>query len=125
MILCGRVLNLRNCSLSSQIKLANMDFKKNDNVTIISGKDKGKSGKITKVFATAGQILIEGINMKKKHAKPKKSGEKGQIIQIAHPISASNAMITCSSCSKNTRIAKKIESKGMKVRVCKKCGAGL
>lgn len=102
-----------------------MDFKKNDNVIIITGKDKGKSGKITKIFSVTDQILVEGINMKKKHIKPKKSGEKGQIIQIAGPISASNATIVCPSCSKKTRIAKKVESKGKKVRVCKKCDAEL
>lgn len=102
-----------------------MDFKKNDNVLIITGKDKGKSGKITKVFSALDQILVEGINMKSKHMKPRKSGEKGQIIQIAGPIPASNASIVCPSCSKKTRIAKKIEAKGKKARVCKKCDAEL
>lgn len=102
-----------------------MDFKKNDNVSITSGKDKGKSGKITKILLAEEKIVVEGINMKKKHLKPKKSGEKGQIIQIASPISASNASMICSSCSKNTRIAKKVEAKGKKLRVCKKCGAEL
>jgi len=102
-----------------------MNFKKNDKVSIITGKDKGKSGKITKLFLVEDKIIVEGINIKKKHMKPKKSGEKGQIIQIPNPISVSNAVLVCSSCSKNTRISKKIEANGSKVRVCKKCGAGL
>ncbi len=102
-----------------------MKFKKNDKVSIISGKDKGKSGKITKVFVVDEKIIVEGINMKKKHMKPKKSGEKGQIVEIAYPLPVSNAIIICSSCSKKTRIGKKIESKGKKSRVCKKCSAEL
>jgi len=102
-----------------------MDFKKNDNVSIMTGKDKGKTAKITRVFPLAEKIIVEGVNMKKKHMKPKKSGEKGQIIQIASPIPSSNAMIVCQSCSKKTRIGKKVETKGKNIRVCKKCGAGL
>lgn len=102
-----------------------MDFKKNDNVSIITGKDKGKSGKIVSVLPSEERIIVEGVNMKKKHMKPKKSGEKGQIIQIPSSIPASNAVILCPSCSKKTRIGKSAESKRKKVRVCKKCGAGL
>ncbi len=102
-----------------------MNFKKNDNVSIITGKDKGKSGKIIRVLLTKNQILVEGVNLKKKHMKPKKSGEKGQIIQIPAPISASNVIILCPACSAKTRVGKNAELKEKKARVCKKCGAGL
>lgn len=96
-------------------------IKKNDTVKIVSGNDKGKKGKVTHVFSSTGKIVVEGINIRKKHMKPKKSGEKGQIIQMTMPIDASNAMLICSSCSKTTRVGHKILNNKKKVRVCKKC----
>jgi large subunit ribosomal protein L24 len=96
-------------------------IKKGDPVLIISGKYRGKKGKVLKAFPTEGKILVEGVNLVKKHRKPKKSGEKGQIIEIPAPLDVSNAKLFCPKCGKATRLGYKIEEK-RKFRVCKKCG---
>ncbi|TSD02316.1 MAG: large subunit ribosomal protein L24 [Parcubacteria group bacterium Athens0714_24] len=99
-----------------------MKIKKGDTVKIISGKDRGKTGKITHSLVEINKIVVEGVNVRKKHTRPKKQGQKGQTIQMPMPIDVSNAVLICSACGKTTRIgAKTIGSK--KVRVCKKCGA--
>ena len=98
-----------------------MHIKKGDSVVIITGKDKGKKGKVTRVFPKENRVLVENVNLKKHHQKPKKSGEKGQIISVAAPIDASNVMLTDPKTGKPTRIGTRIE-KGKKVRVAKKSG---
>ena len=97
-----------------------MKIKKEDQVLIISGKDRGKKGKILEVFPKEEQILVEGVNFKKKHQRPKKSGEKGQIIELPAVIYASNVKLICPKCKKATRVGYKAEEK-RKYRVCKKC----
>lgn len=67
-----------------------MHVKKNDNVKVISGKDAGKTGKIVKAMPKLDRVIIEGVNMKKRHQKPRKDGQKGQIVEVAHPIHVSN-----------------------------------
>lgn len=99
-----------------------MYFKKGDTVKIIAGKDRGKTGKIMHVDASAGKISVDGINVYKKHAKPKRQGEKGEIVMVTRPFNVSNAMFLCSSCGAATRIGIKKEG-SKKVRFCKKCGA--
>ena len=102
-----------------------MKIKKGDTVLIISGKDKNKKGKILEAFSGERKILVEGVNLMKKHQKPKKTGEKGQIIQLPKPIDASNAKLICSKCGKPTRIGYKIisdsKNQTLKNRICKKC----
>ena len=98
-----------------------MKIKKNDNIIVISGKDRGKKGKVVKVFLDAGKILIDGINLIKKHNRPKKSGEKGQIIEMPSPIDVSNVKIVCPKCGKPSRIGYNLTKAG-KFRICKKCG---
>ena len=98
-----------------------MKIHKDDTVLIISGKDRNKKGKILDVFAKEGRIVVEGANIQKKHIRPKKSGEKGQIVQKSAPISVSNVKLICPKCGKATRVGSKIEGK-KKYRVCKKCG---
>ncbi len=101
-----------------------MKIKKDDAVKIISGKDRGKTGKVTHVFIKENRIVVEGVNIAKKHSKPKKQGQKGQIIQMPMPVNVSNAMIVCSSCNKPARTGKKtVGSK--KVRACKRCAGEL
>ena len=90
-------------------------------VKIMAGKDKGKTGKVAKVIPAEEKIIVEGMNIKKKHIKPRKQGQKGHIAQISAPFYASNAMIVCSSCGKTTRIGYKLEGEN-KTRICKKCG---
>lgn len=96
-------------------------IKKGDTVLIISGKDRKKKGKILQVFPKEGRVLVEQINLRKKHQKPKRAEEKGQIIQIPGPISVSNVKLICSKCGKATRVGYKFEGK-KKERICKKCG---
>ena len=99
----------------------------NDTVVVISGKDKGKQGKIQKAYPSNGKIVVEGVAMVKKHQKPRGQGMPGGIVDKEAPIPASKVMLVCPSCKKATRLAHKfIEREGQKpekVRVCKKCGA--
>ena len=97
-----------------------MKIIKGDTVVITSGKDKGKKSKVLRGFPKQNKILVEGVNIKKKHIKPKKEGEKGQVVEIAYPISISNTKIVCPNCGKSSRVGYLIE-KGIKLRVCKKC----
>jgi large subunit ribosomal protein L24 len=98
-----------------------MKIKKNDTVLIISGKDKGKKDKVLQVFPKENRILVARVNLRKKHQKPRKSGEKGQIIQMPGPIHISNVKLICSKCGKAVRTGYKFEAK-KKERICKKCG---
>ena len=98
----------------------NMKIKKGDTIEIISGKDSGKTGKITKVDGKAGTVLIEGLNMFKKHVRPKKQGEKGQVVSLPRPLNAAKVMLFCSSCKKGVRVGYKDEA-----RICRKCKAAI
>ena len=97
-----------------------MYIKKGDKVKILAGVDKGKSGKVISISPDRNRILVEGIQMVKKHQRPKKQGEKGEIISIPRSLHASNALLVCSNCGKASRIGKKLEGDKM-VRYCKKC----
>jgi|SRR3989344_7738698 len=101
-----------------------MKVKKGDNVLIISGKDKGKIGKILKSFPKERRILVEGVNLKQKHSKPKKQGEKGQMIKFPASLSVSDVKFICPKCGKATRLGYQINNLSTgkkKFRVCKKC----
>jgi large subunit ribosomal protein L24 len=97
-----------------------MRIKKGDTIKKIAGKDKGKEGKVVRTIPTSGKIVVEKMNIMKKHVKPRRDGERGQRVEIAAPFDASNAMVVCPSCGKPTRIEYKVV-KDKKVRVCKKC----
>lgn len=99
-----------------------MNFKKGDNVIVITGKDRSKTGKIVAVSHDDNRVTVEGINMFKKHKRPAKQGEKGQIVSLARPMSASNVMLYCSSCKKGRRVGFRMEG-NKKVRICKNCQA--
>lgn len=101
-----------------------MKFKKGDNIIIISGKDKNKKAKILRIFPSEEKIMAEGINIKKKHQRPKKQGEKGRRLEIPAPFNSSKAMLICGSCSKPTRIGYKLIDKN-KIRICRYCQAEL
>ncbi len=103
-----------------------MKIKRNDNVKIIAGKDKGKSGKVLQVFAATNRASIEGINLMIKHLRPRRQGEKGQRVEFAAPMNLSNVMLICPKCNQPTRIRHLLikgenNQKGSKVRVCLKC----
>ena len=97
-----------------------MKLKKDDTVLVISGKDRGKKGKIIQAFPKESRILIEGVNLRKKHQRPKKAGEKGQIITMPGSVSVSNVKLICPKCQKPSRVSYKILD-NRKVRICKKC----
>lgn len=97
-----------------------MKLKKNDNVMIIAGKDKGKTGVIERVFPTEDRMVVKGIALAKKHVKPSKKNPSGGIIDINLKIQASNAMIVCPSCGKASRITYNVTDKG-KIRLCTRC----
>ncbi|MDD2680722.1 MAG: 50S ribosomal protein L24 [Patescibacteria group bacterium] len=101
-----------------------MNIKKNDNVKILAGKDRGKNGKVLQVLPEAGRVSVEGLNLLVKHLRPNREGEKGQRIEFPAFINASNVALICPSCGKQTRLAAKVvagEKGNKKYRVCKKC----
>ncbi|OGM89602.1 50S ribosomal protein L24 [Candidatus Wolfebacteria bacterium RBG_13_41_7] len=100
----------------------NMNIHKNDNVKIIVGKDKNKAGKILKVLLKKDKILIDGLNLYKKHIRPKRQGEKGETVLVPRPINVSNVMLVCPACGRAVR-TNRVLNKGKKTRTCKKCGA--
>lgn len=99
-----------------------MKIKKGDNVKVIAGKDKGKSGKVIQVLPTENRVVIDGVNKMFKHAKTGKKGEKGQKIDFFAPLHASNVMLVSPSTEKTTRVGYKVLEDGKKVRVEKKSG---
>ena len=99
-----------------------MNIKKDDKVVVLSGKDKGKQGKILVSDPKAAKVIVEGVNVATKHQKPRKQGEEGGIIKVETPIYVSKVQLVCPKCGKATRVAHKITD-GKKTRVCKKCGA--
>ena len=108
-----------------------MNVKTNDQVVVISGKDKGKKGKVTAAFPKAGRVVVEGVNVATKHQKARNQMQPGGIIHKELPIDVSNVMIVCPKCGKATRTAHKVTStvndagktvRSM-IRVCKKCNA--
>lgn len=99
-----------------------MKIKKNDKVVVITGKDKGKEGKVMAAMPADGKIIVEGVNVITKHQKTRNQNNPGGLIKKEAAIDASNAMLVCKKCGKATRLAMKVED-GKKVRVCKKCGA--
>ena len=101
-----------------------MNIRKDDIVVVITGKDKGKQGKVLVADPKAGKVIVEGVSVAAKHQKPRKQGEEGGIIKMETPIYACKVMVVCPKCGKATRVAHKIED-GKKSRVCKKCGAEL
>ena len=101
-----------------------MNIRKDDKVVVISGKDKGKEGKVLVANPKAGKVIVEGVSVATKHQKPRKQGEEGGIIKVETPIYACKVMVVCPKCGKPTRVAHKLDA-GKSVRVCKKCGANL
>lgn len=101
-----------------------MKIKKGDNVMMLGGKDRGKTGKVLSVSPETASVVVEGLNQVKKHLRARKQGQKGQIISKERYVKAASVAVVCKSCGKPTRVGYKLESAG-KIRVCKKCGAQL
>ena len=101
-----------------------MKIRKGDNVQVLSGNDKGKTGEVLEINPKTDKIIVKGVNVRKKHVKPRKQGEEGGIISIESAIPSAKANVVCSKCGKATKVGYG-EEKGEKIRVCKKCGAKL
>ena len=99
-----------------------LHVKTGDTVVILSGKDKGKQGKVLEVSPKEQKVIVEGLNIVTKHVKPRQMGQQGGIVHQEAPIYASKVMLVCPSCGKPTRLAHKLLEDGSKVRLCKKCG---
>ncbi len=101
-----------------------MNVKVNDNVLVLTGKYKGKQGKVLKTDPKSGRVIVEGVNLVHKHEKARKSNDTSRIVTEEAPIDVSNVEIVCDKCGKATRVGHTVVD-GKKVRVCKKCGAVL
>ena len=105
-------------------ELRDKDYMKNDTVVILSGKDRGKQGKVLGTVPSEGKVVVEGCNMVTCHIKPRRQGEEGGIVKREAAIYASKVQVVCPKCGKNTRVGCELKD-GKKVRTCKKCGAEL
>lgn len=103
--------------------MSKMSIRKDDTVIVLSGKDKGKKGKVISVLPKQGKVVVERVNMVARHTKPRRQGEEGGILKKEAPLYACKVQRVCPKCDKPTRPAHKILADGKKVCVCKKCGA--
>ena len=101
-----------------------MKVKKGDTVQVLSGNDKGKTGEVIEVIPKTEKVIVKGVNVRKKHVKPKKKGEEGGILSVECAIHSSKVGVVCPKCNKPTRIGIQIDKDG-KTRICKKCGTKL
>lgn len=102
--------------------MPSIDIKKNDQVQVLAGKDRGKRGAVLELFPKAGKASVEGINVLKRHLKPRGPGKPAGIVEFNGPMHVSNLMLVCPKCGRPTRMAKKILAGGSRKRACRKCG---
>lgn len=98
-----------------------MKIRKNDTVVVIAGKDKGKKGKVRRALPKKSRVLVEGLNMIKRHSRARRAARQAGIIELEAPIQVSNVMLLCNKCAKPTRVGFKILDDGKKVRICRSC----
>lgn len=101
-----------------------MKVKKGDTVHVIKGKDRGKSGKVLHIDLGRGRLTVEKLNLAKKHVRPRRQGEKGELVEVPRPMAVANVMLSCPHCGRGVRVGYRVES-GRKVRVCRRCKAAL
>lgn len=99
-----------------------MHVHREDTVLVLTGKDRGKKGRVIRLFPKVEKALVEKINMVKRHTRPNQQMPQGGIVEKESPVHVSNLQIVCSKCGKATRIAHKVLASGQKTRICKKCG---
>jgi large subunit ribosomal protein L24 len=104
--------------------MSGLKIKKGDRIRVLSGKDRGKEGNVTRVVPKTGKVIVDGVNVAKKHQKPTRSTMQGGIIDRDMPLDASNVAVLCPK-GHPTRVGYKFNTDGSKSRVCKKCGADL
>ena len=96
--------------------------RKNDNVVVLTGKNRGKRGRVLKILPAKNRVVVEGVNVIKRHTKPNPQKQiKGGVVEREAPLHASNVQVVCPECGKATRIGRKILGDGRKVRICRKC----
>ncbi|MBM3308256.1 MAG: 50S ribosomal protein L24 [Candidatus Eisenbacteria bacterium] len=99
-----------------------MRIAKNDTVEVIAGNDRGKRGKVLKVFPETNRVLVEGVNFVHRHTRPRRQGDQGGIIEKEAPLNASNVLLVCTKCNGGVRVRTKVLTDKSKARVCTKCG---
>ena len=102
-----------------------MRIHKGDQVIVRSGKDKGKKAEVVRAFPRSDKVILEGVNVAKRHSKPTRATQQGGVIDKFMPVHVSTVGLVCKGCDKATRVGYKFEDNGDKVRVCKKCGSTL
>ncbi len=107
------------------VEVKKMAVRRGDKVLVLSGKDKGKKGKVIATFPRLGRVKVEGVNIIKKHAKPTRRVPQGGIREMEAEFPASRVMLLCPSCNKATRVAKKSLPDQSRIRACRKCGESL
>ncbi len=115
--------------------MAGLKIRKGDRVRVLTGKDRGKEGEVMRAFPATGKVIVDGVNIAKKHQRPTQATQQGGIIDKDMPIPVANVAIVCSSCNKPTRIGYRFDdkggvpgvggSRGRKIRICRKCGGDL
>ena len=105
--------------------MSGMKIRKGDRVQVLTGKDRGKQGKVTFAYPARQKVIVDGLNVAKRHQKPTRAMEQGGIIDKEMPMPVSNVAIVCPSCSKPSRVGHRFETDGTKVRVCRKCGGDI
>lgn len=98
-----------------------MRIRKDDTVVIIAGKDRGKSGKVRRAFPREGKVVVEGLNMIKRHSRARRAARQAGIIELEAPIQLSNVMLLCNKCGKRTRVGSRLLADGKRARICNSC----
>jgi large subunit ribosomal protein L24 len=102
--------------------MAGLKIRKGDRVRVLTGKDRGKEGEVMRAMPAERKVIVEGVNVAKKHQGPTRATQQGGIIDRDMPLPVANVALVCPSCGKATRVGYKFDASGQKVRVCKKCG---
>jgi large subunit ribosomal protein L24 len=102
-----------------------MKIRKGDRVKVLAGKDRGREGTVTFAYPKEGRVIVDGVNVAKKHQKPTRATQQGGIIDKEMPIAVSNVAIICPSCGKPTRVGQRLDADGTKTRICRKCEGDL
>jgi len=102
-----------------------VQIRKNDSVLVISGRERGKTGKVLRVMPEKDSVIIERINIVKRHSKPRGPQQAGGIVEKEAPITASNLMIMCDKCSAPVRVGHKVLADGRKIRICRRCNEAI
>jgi large subunit ribosomal protein L24 len=102
-----------------------MRIKKGDRVRVLAGKDRGKEGEVMFALPDVGKVIVEGVNVAKRHQKATKATMQGGIIDKDMPVDVSNVAVICDACNQPTRVGYRFDTDGNKLRICRKCGADL